>query len=81
MAESGDMALRNFWYLVAPGRAVPAGRTLAKRLADEPILMLIDDADTQAKWFAHLKREWQRAADEGRPFENPVRARTLRWHS
>ena len=50
-------------------------------LADDPTLMLIDDADTQAKWFARLKREWLRAADEGRPFENPVRARTLRWHS
>ena len=50
-------------------------------LADDPTLMLIDDADTQAKWFARLKREWLRAEAEGRPFENPVRARTLRWHS
>jgi len=50
-------------------------------LADDPTLMLVDDADTQAKWFARIKREWQRAEAEGRPFENPVRARTLRWHS
>ncbi len=50
-------------------------------LADDPTLMLVDDADTQAKWFQRLKREWLRAQAEGRPFENPVKARTLRWHS
>jgi hypothetical protein len=43
--------------------------------------MLIDDADTQAKWYYRLKREWLRAADEGRPFENPVKPCTLRWRS
>jgi hypothetical protein len=43
--------------------------------------MLIDDADTQAKWFYRLKREWLRAVEEGRPFENPVKACTLRWRS
>jgi len=50
-------------------------------LAHSPSLMLIDDADTQAKWFYRLKREWLRAAEEGRPFENPVKACTLRWRS
>jgi hypothetical protein len=43
--------------------------------------MLIDDADTQAKWFQRIKREWLRALAEDRPFENPVKARKLRWHS
>lgn len=50
-------------------------------LRDDPSLMLIDDADTQAKWYARLKREWLRAAAEGRAFENPITARTLRWRS
>lgn len=50
-------------------------------LRDASGLMLIDDADTQAKWFARCKREYRRAQAEGRPFRNPVEARTLRWHS
>lgn len=50
-------------------------------LAHQPTLMLIDDADTQAKWFYRLKREWLRAKADGRPFENPIEPRTLRWHS
>ncbi|WP_282604911.1 aromatic ring-hydroxylating dioxygenase subunit alpha [Pelagibius sp. Alg239-R121] len=50
-------------------------------LAYNPTLMLIDDADTQAKWYYRLKREWLRAAEEKRPFENPIKAKTLRWRS
>jgi hypothetical protein len=33
-----------------------------------PPLTLIDDADTQAKWYYRLKREYRQARDEGRPF-------------
>ena len=47
----------------------------------DPKLMLIDDADTQAKWYHALKREWFRAREEGRDFINPVKAKTLRWRS
>ena len=50
-------------------------------LRDEPDLMLINDADVQAKWYYRLKREWQQARAEGRAFENPVDARVLRWQS
>ena len=50
-------------------------------LPDAGRLMLIDDADTQAKWFARCKREYLRAQAESRPFRNPVEPRTLRWHS
>ncbi|MFO1188761.1 MAG: aromatic ring-hydroxylating dioxygenase subunit alpha [Alphaproteobacteria bacterium] len=50
-------------------------------LAYGPNLMLIDDADTQARWYTQVKREFLRARDEGRPFANPVKARTLRWRS
>ena len=50
-------------------------------LAHNPSLMLINDADTQAKWYFRLKREWQTAALEGRPFANPIKPTTLRWRS
>jgi phenylpropionate dioxygenase-like ring-hydroxylating dioxygenase large terminal subunit len=46
-----------------------------------PPLTLIDDADTQAKWYYRLKREYRRARAEGRPFRNPVEPRTLEWRS
>jgi hypothetical protein len=46
-----------------------------------PVLALIDDADTQARWYYRLKAEYRRARAEGRPFANPVTARTLRWRS
>jgi phenylpropionate dioxygenase-like ring-hydroxylating dioxygenase large terminal subunit len=47
----------------------------------DPPLMLIDDADRQAKWYYRLKNEYRRARAEGRPFENPVTERVLRWRS
>ncbi len=50
-------------------------------LAHDPQLMLINDADTQAKWYYRLKEEWGRAQAEDRPFKNPVPAQELRWRS
>lgn len=47
----------------------------------DPPLMLIDDADTQAKWYYRLKREYRRARAENRPFANPIKPRTLEWRS
>jgi phenylpropionate dioxygenase-like ring-hydroxylating dioxygenase large terminal subunit len=47
----------------------------------DPVLALIDDADTQARWYYRLKQEYRRSRSESRPFANPVRARTLRWRS
>jgi phenylpropionate dioxygenase-like ring-hydroxylating dioxygenase large terminal subunit len=47
----------------------------------DPPLTLIDDADTQAKWYYRLKREYRHARAEGRPFQNPVEPRTLEWRS
>jgi phenylpropionate dioxygenase-like ring-hydroxylating dioxygenase large terminal subunit len=46
-----------------------------------PVLALIDDADTQARWYYRLKEEYRQARAEGRPFANPVTPRTLRWRS
>ncbi|MGE5268875.1 MAG: Rieske 2Fe-2S domain-containing protein [Thiohalocapsa sp.] len=47
----------------------------------QPVLALIDDADTQARWYYRLKEEYRRARAENRDFANPVRPRTLRWRS
>jgi hypothetical protein len=44
-------------------------------------LSLIDDADTQARWYYRLKQEYRHARAEARPFDNPVKPRTLRWRS
>jgi hypothetical protein len=47
----------------------------------DPALALIDDADTQARWYYRLKEEYRRARAEARPFVNPVKPRTLYWRS
>jgi len=44
-------------------------------------LMLINDADTQARWWMRLKDEWLSAQAEGRAFVNPLEPKTLRWRS
>lgn len=60
-------------------------RTIMERQSQglrwDPPLMLIDDADTQAKWYYRLKREYRRARAENRAFENPIKPRTLEWRS
>jgi phenylpropionate dioxygenase-like ring-hydroxylating dioxygenase large terminal subunit len=50
-------------------------------LAYNPALMLIDDADTQAKWYYRLKREYKQAQQDQRPFQNPLEPQILRWRS
>ena len=47
----------------------------------EPKLMLINDANTQARWWMHLKDEWVNSGKEGRPFANPLKPKTLHWMS
>ena len=53
----------------------------AECLKHDPRLMLIDDADRQAKWYYMLKKEWAKSQAEGRAFVNPVKTTTLRWRS
>jgi len=47
----------------------------------EPSLMLIEDADTQTKWYYALKKEWAQSRAQSRAFKNPVRAKILKWRS
>ncbi len=49
--------------------------------AGHPPLMLLGDADAQARWYFRLKKEWQEATVQNRPFENRLKGRTLRWRS
>ncbi len=46
-----------------------------------PSLMLIKDADTQARWYYQIKAEYARAQTENRPFVNPIQSQVLRWKS
>ena len=46
-----------------------------------PPTMLINDADMPQRWYMRLKKEWRSAQAEGRAFENPVKAATLKWRT
>ena len=50
-------------------------------LSHDPTLLLINDADVQAKWYYRLKKAHAQSLKDGAPFENPVRETTLRWRS
>lgn len=48
----------------------------------KPALMLIDDADTPAKWYYKLKAAHLASLQTGQPFDHPLKGRvTLRWRS
>lgn len=47
----------------------------------DPSLMLIKDADAQARWYYQLKAEYAKATAEQREFINPVKEQVLRWRS
>ena len=85
-----------YWTLPWLGLAKPVALALVRRFLDQDRqmvikqqhglphadrLMLVNDADTQARWFDRLSREWERSQSDGRPFENPVKPQTLRWRS
>jgi phenylpropionate dioxygenase-like ring-hydroxylating dioxygenase large terminal subunit len=51
-------------------------------LRENPTLMLIDDADTQAKWYYQLKAAFIEAQQNGGEFNHPIKNPvTLRWRS
>jgi phenylpropionate dioxygenase-like ring-hydroxylating dioxygenase large terminal subunit len=52
-----------------------------KGLAFDPKLMLINDADVQARWYFSLKKAYRLAQERGDAFVNPVREQVLRWRS
>ena len=50
-------------------------------LVHDPKLMLINDADVQARWYYQIRREYLAAQADKRDFVNPVKETTLRWRS
>ncbi|HVC55379.1 MAG TPA: Rieske 2Fe-2S domain-containing protein [Stellaceae bacterium] len=77
-------AIKPIVYLALRTFALQDRDTLALQsggLKYNPALLLIDDADTQAKWYHRLKNEYARASAAKRPFVNPVRERVLRFRS
>lgn len=50
-------------------------------LSYDPPLMLMDGADTQAKWYHAIKKEWKNSRAEKRDFKHPVKPTTLRWRT
>lgn len=50
-------------------------------LKHEKNMLLLRDADTQARWYFQLKQEYQKAQSEGRAFQNPVPDTILKWRS
>ena len=77
--SAAPLVRRLAWTFLGQDRKVVVQQQ--EGLAYNPPLMLVDDADTQAKWYHSLKREWIRARQEGRPFNNPIQPTTLRWRS
>lgn len=47
----------------------------------DPSLMLIKDADTQAKWYYQLKSEWLQHSAGQKPFVNSIQPTELSWRS
>ena len=85
-----------YWTLPWLGVLKPLALALVRRFLDQDRqmvikqqhglphadrLMLVNDADMQARWFDRLSREWERAQAEGRAFANPLQPQTLRWRS
>jgi len=63
------------------GQDAAAVKDMRDGQAFDPKTMLVEDADGQIRWYYRLKREWQLAQAENRPFENPIQPTTLRWRS
>ena len=55
--------------------------SMVEGLAFNPPTMLVQDADTQTRWYYRLKREALAAQAEGRAPRNPITPVTLSWRS
>jgi phenylpropionate dioxygenase-like ring-hydroxylating dioxygenase large terminal subunit len=65
-------------FLDQDRRAIMA---MQEGLAFNPPTMLVQDADTQTRWYHRLKREALAAQAEERAPRNPITATTLTWRS
>jgi phenylpropionate dioxygenase-like ring-hydroxylating dioxygenase large terminal subunit len=63
------------------GQDAAAVEDMRDGLAFEPGTMLVQDADTQIRWYYRLKEAWRAAQADGEPFVNPIEPVVLRWNS
>ncbi len=47
----------------------------------KPRLMLINDSDTQVRWWMRIKDDWKIAQANNKSFLNALSTQTLRWRS
>ena len=71
----------NSFSKVFLGQDMDAVTKQQEGLKYDPSLMLIKDADTQAKWYYSLKTEYHDSVADKRPFNHPVKETELRWRS
>jgi hypothetical protein len=85
-----------YWNVPGAALLRPVVRSMAHRFPDQdrravmamveglafgPSTMLVQDADTQTRWYYRLKREAIAAKAEGRTPHNPITPTTLTWRS
>jgi phenylpropionate dioxygenase-like ring-hydroxylating dioxygenase large terminal subunit len=96
-AEETEVRQYFYWSAPWLGALKPLFRPFARQFLDQdrrmvdlqaeglkhnPRLMLIDDADMQAKWYYRLRKEWEAAQAEARAFDHPIKEPvTLKWRS
>ena len=95
-AERTEVHHVMYWDVPGGALLRPVVRTLTRRFLDQdrravmamreglafnPPTMLIQDADTQTRWYFRLKREVLTAQAEGRAPRNPLMPAMLRWRS
>jgi len=61
------------------GQDVAVFKKLQTGLATNPNLMLVGEPDTQARWYYEMKKQWVKAQQENRPFENHLKPQVLHW--
>lgn len=61
------------------GQDVGVFNKLAVGLESNPQLMLVGEADAQARWYFDLKKHWKIANDQNVEFKNPLKGGELRW--
>lgn len=73
-------AVKKFGHVFL-GQDMDAVTKQQEGLRYDPSLMLIKDADTQAKWYYALKTEYHEHLEQNREFKHPVKETELRWRS
>ncbi len=61
------------------GQDLDVFKKLRKGLETDPKLLLVGDADAQARWYYTLKKQWQLAQQNDVGFINTLTPQTLHW--